>query len=462
MQAYDFHPASFRDPDGRVFLYQNVLYRGISNQYLPHYQALASSGLLTQLQTKGQLIPHQVVANIPTLSDGFACVLQPTPLPFVSYPYEWSFAQYKAAALLTLHVQMQALEKGMTLKDASAYNVQFYKGKALLIDTTSFEIYTPDSPWVAYGQFCRHFLAPLLLMTKGHIDTHRMMQAYIDGLPLMMTSKLLPLRTWFSPFIWMHIHLHAKTQQNYANAEKGKASKAVKMPLNHLKGLIDSMINFIEKLEWAPEGTWKNYYSANNNYKEVAFDAKKAVIQRWMQQVPAKIVWDIGGNTGVFSHIWAKNPDIFTVCFDIDPAAVMLHYEKTQQDKIENVLPLLMDITQPSPAIGWANGERQTLTERGKPDVVMALALVHHLAIGNNVPLEKIAALFATYAPYLIIEFVPKSDSQVQKLLLTRKDIFDTYNIYGFEQAFFAYFDLIEKIPLEGAEREMYLFKRKM
>ncbi len=161
MEKYDFHPASFRDKDGRIFSVGGELYRGLSAQYLVHYEKLKASGLYDSLIRSGRLISGEEVTLPQVESSNYPVLLKPEKIPYISYPYEWSFSQYKDAALLTLLIQMEALEKGMTLKDASAYNIQFLHNKPVLIDVSSFEIYEQDTPWVAYGQFCRHFLALL-------------------------------------------------------------------------------------------------------------------------------------------------------------------------------------------------------------------------------------------------------------------------------------------------------------
>lgn len=461
MEAITFHPASFRDKDGRMFTYNQTLYRGLSESYRVHYERLKDSGLLAKWQKAGDLVKHEEIAASEVENAPFSIILRPALIPFISYPYEWSFSQYKDAALLTLQLQMQALEKGMVLKDASAYNVQFLDGKPVFIDIASFEIYETGSPWQAYGQFCRHFLAPLLLMAKCDIDTHKFMQSFIDGIPLHLASKLLPKSTWFSPFILMHIHLHSKSQKRYENAAKGQQANQVKMPLNNLKGMIDSMIQFIKKLSWQPEGVWKNYYEQEqNNYQDAAFLAKKTIINAWIDMLQPQSVWDLGGNTGIFSRI-ASQKGLFTLCFDIDPAAVELNYQQIKKDKEKHLLPLVMDLTQPSPAIGWANEERQSLAERGKPELVMALALIHHLSISNNLPFTHTAKWFAELSPYLLIEFVPKSDSQVQKLLATRKDIFDDYNQEIFENIYSQYFSLKHKKAIPNSERTLYLWEKR-
>lgn len=457
----EFHPASFRDRDARVFLHQGELYRGITTSYKPQLDALVNSGLAAQLIGSGKLISFEVVTQPVNFEHPYESLLKADNIPFISYPYEWSFSQLKDAALLTLDIQLAALEKGMSLKDASAYNVQFLHQRPVFIDLSSFEPYENDKPWGAYGQFCRHFLAPLLLMSKTHIDTHRFLLAFIDGIPLPLASRLLPFRTRFSFFVLMHIHLHAQAQTRYAQAERGTQAKTVKMPLHNLKAMLHSLKSHIENLSWKPKGTWADYYEDDkNNYQASAFESKKTTIAAWIAELKPQTVWDLGANTGVFSRIAAQS-GAFTLSMDIDPSAVELHYQSLGQNGGLHILPLVLDLTQPSPAMGWANQERQTLAARGKADLLMALALVHHLCIGNNLRFEQLAEFMAELTTYLIIEFVPKSDSQVQRLLATRKDIFEDYTQTEFEEAFQQHFTILQKKQIENAERVLYLLGKK-
>jgi ribosomal protein L11 methylase PrmA len=225
-------------------------------------------------------------------------------------------------------------------------------------------------------------------------------------------------------------------------------------------GLIESLQATVKKLEWKVGGTeWGNYYDITN-YSDTAFEHKKEVIAGWVERVNPALVWDLGANNGEFSRI-ASEAGIYTVSSDIDPAAVEQNYRRVWQQKERNLLPLVLDLTNPSPALGWANRERDAFDQRGPADMLFALALVHHLAISNNVPLPRVAEYFASLGRWLVIEFVPKSDSQVQKLLKSREDIFDQYTKEGFEQAFKLYFSMQEVIPLNDSERTLYLFQKR-
>ena len=429
------------------------------------------SGLYESLVKARLLIPHievdQAAAESEAASDGErpqseACfkVIQPERVPFISYPYEWSFGQLKSAALATLSIQKRALKAELSLKDASAYNIQFLHGKATLIDTLSFESYHEGEAWVAYRQFCQHFLAPLAMMALTDVRLNQLLRVYIDGVPLDLASELLPLKSRLNFGLLTHIHVHASAQKRYAGEDVKSRRGTLRVSRQAMLGLVESLESTITKLEWAPRGTeWGKYYDITN-YSEAAFEHKKQLVGEWTQRLQPSLVWDLGANNGVFSRV-AGATGAYVVSFDMDPAAVEQNYQMSQKTNEQNVLPLLLDLTNPSPAIGWANRERDSLTERGPADLVLALALIHHLAISNNVPLFQLAEFFARIGKSLIIEFVPKSDSQVQKLLISRQDIFPYYRRQGFESAFQAKFDIHEAVEIRESERVLYLMERK-
>jgi ribosomal protein L11 methylase PrmA len=393
-------------------------------------------------------------------------LIKPLQIPFISYPYEWSFSQLKAAAILTLRVQHEAIKHGFVLKDASAYNVQFHESKPVFIDTLSFEPYEPGTPWVAYKQFCQHFLAPLALMAHTDIDLSKLMISHIDGVPLPLASKLLPFKTRISYSLATHIHLHSKMQQQHADAageNRAETARKTSVSAKGMRGLIESLANTIEKLNWKmPETEWGNYYE-NTNYSDRAGEEKRALVDRLLAGIPdsLKIIQDFGANTGEFSRIAAKHCEL-VVSQDIDPVAVEMNYRKSSSDGPVNILPLIQDFSSPSPAIGWGNAERSSFLERSQCDALLVLALIHHLAINNNVPLGNIAKLFSTITKWLIIEFVPKADSQVVRLLATREDIFVDYTKEGFEKAFSEHFSIEDSLDVPDSERTMYLMKSRL
>ena len=454
MRNSSFHPSSFRDPSGFIFYSDNIVYRQINMIYKEDYEYFIKSGLYDTLVNANLLIPHQEVEDKFIIIDNMYKVIKPEPIPFISYPYEWCFSQLKDAALTTLKIQKKAIDYGMSLKDCSAYNIQFRNGVPIFIDTLSFEKLVEIKPWVGYRQFCQHFLAPLALMSYRDIRLNQLLRIYIDGIPLDLASKLLPISSYFSISLLTHIHLHAKSQKYFSNKELNKNS--LKISHKSLLGILDSLETVINRLNWkTKESEWANYYD-NTNYSLESFQQKKIIIAEFLENINPKNVFDLGANIGLFSRI-SNDMDIFTVSCDIDPCAVEKNYKECIKRNDKHILPLLIDITNPSPAIGWQNNERTSFLTRGSVDTVIALALIHHLAIGNNIPLSSISNFFKTICNKLIIEFVPKNDSQVQRLLVSRCDIFVDYTKDIFENEFKKYFIINRCVKIKGSERVLYL-----
>ncbi len=458
LQLNKLLPSSFRDPIRIVFKKNGVIYRQISSSYQDTYNLLINSGLYESLVKDNLLIPHQEIKTNRT--DSYFKLIKPCNIPFISYPYEWSFSQLKGVALLTLQIQKKALQFGMSLKDSSSYNIQFFKGKPILIDSLSFEKYEEKQPWVGYKQFCQHFLAPLALMCHKDIRLSQLLRIYVDGIPLDLVSSLLPKSTYLNFPLLTHLHLHSKGQKHYTNAgNKDKLGK-VNMTKLSLLGLIDSLESAVKSLNYKFTGSlWANYYS-DTNYTSQGFEHKKQAVEKFLRVIKPKMVWDLGANTGTFSKISARM-NVLTISFDSDAEAVEKNYLQAVTDKETNLLPLVLDLTNPSPGIGWENKERMTLQERGPADTVLALALIHHLAISNNLPLNKVAEFFKNVCRNLIIEFVPKTDSNVRKMLVLRKDIFTGYTEENFVLEFKKLFTIKQSIKIKDSRRILYLMQRK-
>ncbi|MEZ4279051.1 MAG: SAM-dependent methyltransferase [Myxococcota bacterium] len=460
---------SFRDPSGHLFRHAGRIYRQVNASYREDYDRLMASGFYAAAARDGSLLPHEEVELVLPIDSSDARsqsadrgaapykILLPEQLPFVSYPYEWSFSQLKDAALLTLRIQKTALDFGLSLKDASAFNVQFLRGRPVFIDTLSLERHPENRPWVAYRQFCSHFLAPLALMAYRDPECLRWLRVELDGMPLDLASRLLPWRTRCRIGLLIHLHWHARSQRVHAD-RKDSAEIAMRGGLSKagLVGILESLENCIRHLDWQPRKTeWSDYY-AETNYSSAAESHKLELVDAFLDAMRRpRSVWDLGGNTGRYGRLAARR-GIPTISFDRDHAAIEESYRRIRAEGETSMLPLVMDLSNPTPAIGWGNEERMSLIERGPADVVMALALVHHLAIGNNVPLARIAAYLRSLCKTLILEFVPKSDSQVQRLLRTRDDIFPNYHAAGFEEAFAPYFSIRRRETIRESERVLY------
>ena len=451
---------SFRDPNGFLFKRKGEVFRQINLAYRQDYELLKKSGLYKELTNEGLFLAHKEV-DIKAADPSRAFkVIKPEQLKFISYPYEWSFSQLKDAALLTLELQKRALSRGMWLKDAATTNVQFHMGRATLIDSLSFEAYPEGQPWVAYRQFCQHFLAPLALMALVDIRLGQLLRVHIDGIPLDLASRLLPRGTRFNLGLLTHIHWHAAAQERYAGQKVSARAERGGMSKTALLGLIDHLDRTVRGLHWEPVGTAWSDYTSETSYSRSAAKHKKETISKFITQTNAETFWDLGANTGLYSRL-ASERGIFTIAADYDPAAVELNYAHMKEHGEKSLHPLVIDLGNPSAPLGWANEEHRSLLDRGPSDAVMALALIHHLAIANNVPLDRVAEFFSRLGGWLIIEFVPKADPQVQQLLAARKDIFTDYHVDGFRSAFQRYYRAVAENRIRDSERILFLMKRR-
>jgi hypothetical protein len=461
--AWSRDPGSFRDRGGFVFRSDGVLYRQVDPVFAPHYSRLMHSGLYEELVRDRLMVAH--TEDPIRMGDAPAAhaVLRPDLIPFVSYPYEWCFSQLKAAALLTLELQRRAVARSMTLRDASAYNVQFVGTRPIFIDTLSFGEYLEGAPWVAYRQFCEHFLAPLALMAHTHHSLGNLARLHGDGIPLTLASGLLPLSTRARPGLLMHVHLHAKSAAR-ANRNGGSTRRTDGlMSRTAMLGLVDSLERTVNSIEWTPPATVWSDYDKQSNYSDDAQAHKRRTVAAMLtsaaQASELRTLWDLGANTGEYSRL-AAGACANVISLDADHAVVERNF-RASSTAAPNILPLVQDLRSPSPGTGWSTTERRSLLDRGPADAALALALVHHLAIGANVPLASIAAFFARVCRSLIVEFVPKSDSQIQRMLAFREDVFDDYTQEAFERAFDAFFKVVRFVPIDGTLRGLYLMERR-
>jgi hypothetical protein len=451
--------ASFRDPAGYVYRDNGVSKRIVTTYGEEDYQQLISSGLYEQLVEETLLVRHEE-QPVAKGSHGVA-ILVPEQIPYISYPYEWCFGQLRDAALLTLRIQEVAMEYGMSLKDASAFNVQFRGAQPVFIDTLSFER-NLGGPWVAYNQFCRHFLAPLLLMSEVSADFNHFWRASLDGFPLALASSLLPKRTYFKPGVLLHIHLHARMQRKYAEVTKRSSPEFLPSGNDRKLTLVASLRDLVGSIKPDRfETEWRHYYDRKaTHYSSLAEESKKKAVEDALDQVNPGLLYDLGGNVGEYSRL-AAGRGVYTICFDIDPLCVHDNYERAHSEGDQHMLPLMLDLTNPSPALGLALRERGSLLDRGHADLTLALALVHHLRVTGNMPFRHIAAFLSQMTDFLLIEYVPKTDGKVQALLSNRKDTFFDYTASGFLGAFQPYFEIVRTFPVAETDRVLYLYRNR-
>ena len=439
-----------------------MLYRQVQACAAADWAAFNSTGLYERLAADRLIVDHVEVALELAAEPDSIAVIRPRMVDVISYPYEWSFSQLKEAALLTLELQSRALDIGMRLKDASAYNIQMDAGRPILIDSLSFEVAADTEPWPAYRQFCEHFLAPLALIAHRDARCGLMLREFIDGIPLDLAARMLPGRTRLNLGLSAHIHLHAGAQRRAANEPPPAADaprRERRISATGQRALLDSLRRTVEGLRWQPSSHWSEYASTTS-YSDAATASKGEIVREMLVAVGGRTAWDVGANTGVYSAM-AADAGYRVVAWDQDAASVEAHWRRVRGDANPAILPLICDLANPSPAIGWGLQERASFLERGEPDLILALALVHHLAIGNNVPLPGVARLFARMAPRAIVEFVPKEDPMTRRLLAARRDIFESYTIGGFREAFGVPYRILRETSVADSPRTLFLLERR-
>ena len=441
--------SSFRDKSAAVGYINGKLVRKIYSNYMSTFEKVISSGLYKRLLSENLIIRHKIVSK-----NANEIIILPKKI-FISYPWEWSFTMLKDAALTTLKIQKIALEYDFILKDANCFNIQFYNNKPLLIDTTSFAEYKNNSLWEGYKQFCTNFLSPLLLMAYKDLKLQDLILGDISGIDLNLTSKLLPLKTWFNFYILSNVHLHAIFSKKYSKSKEKISEKEITK--EQMSCFIDFLISAVENIKLTKQQTqWSKYYTFTNYNKE-SFEDKKEKVLRYSSETKPKTVLDFGSNIGYFSKLF-KTQTVYSL--DMDRLAVEYNYLDCKKNNTNNIFPMVFDIMNPSPSLGFLNKERLSLLERLKSvDLILALALTHHLRISNNLPFENQARFFSNYGKYLIVEYIDKTDSKIQQMLLNRKDIFDDYTNENFEKEFSAYFDILKKENISSGKRILYLMK---
>jgi len=450
------HPSSYRDPSGFIFTHEGVLYRQINKCFAKNFEIFINSGLHDHLIKEEMLIADSIINENLTGSGDWHLTLKPQLIPFISYSYEWSFDMLKDAALLTLKLAKEAMKFGMLLKDATPLNIQFYKGKPIFIDSLSFEAYDETKPWIAYRQFCETFLAPLALMHYLQTPLQPMLLAYPDGIPLSVAAKLLPWKSKLNLNVNLHVHLQTKIAAKADNTNK--SSKEFKFSASKLKNILSSLESSIQYFQLnASSGSWSGYYNEAEQ-REDYLDEKKAIISQWLSSLQLKTAIDVGANEGFFSKL-LNDQNIEVLSADSDHFSINNLYKQIKKEDIENIMPLIIDFANPSPAIGVNNTERNPFLERVNVDLVIALAVIHHLAIGRNIPFAYIATLFKKFGPYLIIEFVPKEDEKIQLMLQHKKDIYNWYTEENFLKEFAAFYHVAASEVIGQSKRKLFLMQ---
>lgn len=483
MNEFTPHPASYRDPSGFVFEVNGIWYRQVNQSYTTHYEHLIQSGLYNKLVEQGLLVSHEELEKDLTGTPGWYKTLLPQQIPLISYPSQWCPGQLRDAALLTLKILRIAIDHGMVLKDASPSNVQFSNGRPIFIDTLSFEKYDPSRPWVAYRQFCECFLYPLYLHYFHNMGVGQILNAWPEGIPAALTARLLPLKSRFHLGVWLHVvlpgkihndrlHTGSRPNSRISHPEEKQIHSFSRTKLLHLAGNLEDIIKRSGKTDKG-NSVWSNYYQ-ETILSKAYLGAKEKLFREFIREISFDVVLDAGANDGFFSKI-LKEGKKNVIAIDSDYQCINNLYLSTlgKNDGISNlgksvckppfqgtILPLCIDIANLSPAIGSGNTEWVSFLQRVNAGLVIALALIHHLVLGRNIPLSAAALLFSKLAqPYLIIEFVPLADPKAQALIKYKSQS-HPYNEETFENSFRLYFIIEKKEMIPGTERVMYQMKK--
>ena len=459
---------SFRDPAARVVRKGNVFYRYIFNSYRNEYEHLMNSGLYKELTTKNWMIKHVETENDNAASDIFKLLL-PEQIPFQSYPYEWSFLQWKKAVIAFLNINLIALKYGMILKDATPYNFYFKQGKATLFDTSSFVFFKDNDQWLAYRQFCEEFLSPMALMKYNGQAWSKILISHLRGFPLDFVSKQLSIKSLFNSTCLLHIHFHSRFNNKKVSNSNKKIIAGINKQMQH-NGFTREKLKHLQMSIKSDISKWKHSFSFSHhwqNYYELGIESpvyladKEEVLDEWIKAAKPLSVIDLGANTGKFSII-ASQYASKVIALEYDDICVDNIELEISKKKLNNIYTLMGDLSQLSTDTGVLNKEYQTIITRGKSEMVLGLAIVHHLCIANNISLKQVAELFASFSSkFIIVEFIPKDDAKVQILLESREDIFIDYNEINFENAFSTYFEIKKVHTCKDSLRKLYFGEKR-
>jgi SAM-dependent methyltransferase len=459
---------SYKDSAARVVLQEGVFYRYIFNEYKKEYDALMQSGLYQALIAKGYLIPHSELKYEGNDATVYKQLL-PEQIHFQSYPFCWSYSQWRKAIITYLEINKIALRYGMILKDATPFNFFLKEGRAILLDTSSFEFFKEGAPWIAYKQFCSEFFSPIALMHYNGQIWSAMVKANLKGLPLNFVSKQLPLKSWFNLTCLLHIHIHAKyantdTSVQEENTRKSKVQEG--FTKEKLLSLVDMILAAVKnwKQAYNIDKYWQGYYK-NDIESPIYLNQKEEIIKNWLKDVKPKTVIDLGANTGRFSLLAAKEVQQ-VIALESDYNCVDAIEIAIDEGKVKNIVVQQMDLAETTPSFGVLEKEYSSIFKRLSnihisPSLIMALAIVHHLHISNFLSFAQIAELLAKFnSKYLIVEFVPIQDSKVQLLIKNKQKDFSSYTQENFRTALLEYFKLMEIKKIEGSDRELLLLEK--
>lgn len=454
-------PGSFRDRNGRIYVKSDTVYRGLSRESLTNWERLASTQFFSRAQRDDRIVQTELVNAIEiaddTLTAPWAGYLKHQKIPFISYPYEWPFEMLKEAAILHLELLDEALNEKMILKDSSSFNVQFRGTRPIFIDVPSFEALTPGEPWVGFRQFCQMFLYPLMIQAYRNVPFRHWLRGGIDGIEPADCLAMMSLRDMLRPGVFTMVYLQSKLLSAYGQstrkmkdeiADAGFSEELIKVNVTKMKRIVSG-------LHWHPKTSEWSQYTDTHSYDDESLNEKIDFVRAVVQSRHRDLAWDIGCNTGTFSRILAENTE-YVVAMDMDQFVVQKLFKELRTEDRTNILPLVCNLADPSPDLGWRGSERKSLSRRGKPNLTLCLALIHHIVIGANIPLFQFIQWLAELETDLVIEMVTKDDPMVQKLLLNKEDIYDDYERAYLEECLARYFVIERQQEIQSGTRILY------
>lgn len=464
-------PGSFRDRDSRVVVTGDAIYRALSPEGAEDWDALAATPLLETLVSRGDLVATDEVdadrleaagsaTGTDLLPTGVDRVLEHERIPFVSYPYEWTFSMLQDAALLQLDLGIATIENGLNLKDATPYNVQFRGAKPVFIDVGSFEQLPEGEPWVGYRQFCMLYLYPLLFQAHKDLPFHPWLRGSIDGIEPIDAIKVFSLFDRLRRGVFMHTSVHARLDRRANRSGPGEAAANAKKRQTkpeQNRAMMGGLRRLVSKLRWkAGETSWSGYRQ-DNTYSDEDDRAKQEFVAAVAAAEQPALTWDMGCNDGAYSRISAEHSDL-VIAFDFDHATVEALYRSLREEGNTKILPLVSNLADPSPALGWRGLERKTLADRGAPDLMLALALIHHVSISANIPIADFLQWARDLGTTLLIEFPKRTDPMVEALLANKHEGANPdYELGNFERELDRRFTVERREELPSGDRVLFL-----
>ncbi len=443
-------PGSFRDPASHVVFDGDRVLRLLDNRGLEAWKDLESTAFFTNAVETGRLISTTQLDQSP---EGTAGALQHPQIPFISYPYEWTFSMLKDAALLQLDLLADALAEGITIKDATPFNIQFVDGSPVFIDIGSFEKYQDGEPWIGYRQFTRQFLFPLMLRAWADLPFQPWLRGDMEGPTAGEMKRILSGGKRMKPSALMHVSLQARMEERMSGGSARGDLKAAGFTADLILTNVRKLHALIETLQWdhGVEG-WSNYQSCDHVGRDR--ETKGEFLRAALGQSQPKRVIDLGANDGHFSAIAAETGALAIAVDGYEPVLEDLY----SRSKGKSIAVVVSELTNPSPAQGWAGQERPALMERANPDYVIAYGVIHHLIYTASIPPATVLDWLRSFDAPVALEYVSPDDAMVGKLTANKleQELHPERTEPEFRVLLEKGFDIRQERRLEGGTRVLF------